>query len=210
MNKKTEYSTGIVMMVIFLLALFIILPPVFRTFFPEEETNQYANTKFTITCAKKGVNDDIYSNASVSIYYENGVIKKNTINFYYSETQSREVEKKEEVGESNIIEDSEQVVSDDTTNNQAEVPSTEEITEGEDLENINPTERTISQEAEFFKSLKSVNYTENEGYVTVEITKESLAANEGSNHLSNYFMNDMTEQERFYMSLKYICMREQI
>ena len=51
-GEKREYSNGLVMIVIFILALFIILPPAFRLLFPANDVDEVEQLSYLITCSK--------------------------------------------------------------------------------------------------------------------------------------------------------------
>ena len=220
-QKKQEYSSTLVIMVIFILSLFIILPPAFRLLFPADDGDDVEKLSYLITCSKNASTTEGYF-AESKIYYMKGKPTKNIIEFYdLRATQKREGDVTEEVGEPELIDKSEQVVGDSTTNvnptpsienqNEENINQDPSVTpEGEVVEDILPTDRTIPQEVEFFRVLEAVNFVENGTISSVEINRDSLVTNEGNTHLQNYLLNDMSQHELFYHELGYVCIKEEI
>lgn len=199
MKKKTEYSTMTVMMVIFLLAMFVVLPPVMRVAFPAEEEEVSTDTKMLLTCSKNGTDTDPYSVTSAT-YFVNDVAEKNSINFFAMTNDSTDTTVEERVDE--VI--TQQNVIDETID--SGIVATEgETTDGEDASG--QVQRTITQELEFFRTLSGVNFTDNGTSFSVTITYESLNENSGNLELNNYLSSE-TEMMDFYTSLGYSCYTE--
>lgn len=229
-GEKREYSNGLVMIVIFILALFIILPPAFRLLFPANDVDEVEQLSYLITCSKNASTTEGYF-AESKTYYIKGKPTKNVIEFYaLNTTQKREGDVPQEVTNPEIIDKTEQVVGEgntpstepstdtntdtttDTTVNPEGDDSLESGTEGEEVEvdDVIPTERTLAQEIAFFRTLESVGFNEAGTLVSVEINKESLYANADNTQLQNYLLNDMTQHELFYHELGYVCIKEEI
>lgn len=198
MKKKTEYSTMTVMMVIFLLAMFVILPPVMRVAFPAEEVEVETDTKMLLTCSKNGTDTDPY-NVTSATYFVNDVAEKNSINFFAMTADSTDTQVEERVDEVIV----QQNVIDETID--SGIVATEEGTTDGDV--TGQTQRTITEELEFFRSLSGVNFTDNGTSFSVTITYESLSENSGNLELNNYLSSE-TEMMEFYTSLGYSCYTE--
>ena len=197
MKKKTEYSTMTVMMVIFFLALFIVLPPFFRVMFAEEEIKIVSENKALLICTKDAAESEGF-NVTSSTYYVNDNVEKNTINFFL---KTEEVPADGTVTEERIVEPIIQYNVDETTT--SENPS-DGATGDASGGNTSAITRTVKEEIEFFKSLKGVNFVENETLVSVEINNDSLVQNSGNLELSNY-LSTQEAQEDFYTRLGYVC-----
>lgn len=198
MKKKTEYSTMTVMMVIFFLALFIVLPPFFRVMFAEEEMEVISENKALLVCTKDATVEEGF-NVTSSTYYVNDTVEKNTINFFL---KTNDTTQNDNVTEERVIDPVIQYnVEDPAANNTGDVATGDNITGA----GATGATRTVKEEIEFFKSLAdSVNFVENETLISVEINNDSLAKNSGNLELSNYLSPQAT-QEDFYIRLGYVC-----
>ena len=78
MKQKKEKSTVLVLFTIFILLVFIVLPPVFRTVFPKTISNEINQTteKIDVLYYKLDDLEEGY-NISIHVRYLNGKIKKN-------------------------------------------------------------------------------------------------------------------------------------
>lgn len=82
MKQKKEKSTILVLFTIFILLVFIVLPPVFRAVFPKTISNEINQTteKIDVLYCKIDDLEEGY-NISIHVRYLNGKIKKNTITY---------------------------------------------------------------------------------------------------------------------------------
>ena len=144
MKKKQEYSNSLVMMVIFILALPIALPPFFRIMFPAEETTVVEDNKYLLVCSKDGSAEGYTANSSS--YYINDQIQKNTINFFKAApTVSQRI--KEILTQYNVAPDSGTIMVEGEEN--TEVPTdtpSEEST----------PQRSLLDEIEFFRNIQGI------------------------------------------------------
>lgn len=195
MKKKQEYSNSLVMMVIFILALPIALPPFFRIMFPAEETTTVEESKYLLVCGKESA-DEGY-NANSSTYYINDEVQKNTINFFKTApTVSQRI--KEILTQYNVAPDSGIIMVEGEEG--AETP-TDAPSEG------STPQRSILDEIEFFKNIQGINFNETDAGISLEITNDSLVANEGNLELGSY-LSDYNSLESFYTNMGYTCYKE--
>ena len=192
MKKKTEYSNMVVMMVIFLLALPIALPPFFRVMFPKEEVETVKEKQVLLVCRKDVSNTEGY-NVSSSTLYKNDVPQKNTINFLIVTPESGDASA--EVQENMIVEPNIVV-----QQNVEEGSTTEE--------NTGTSQRTVNEEIAFFRGLEGVNFSENETSIVVTINGDSLSLNSDNLELSSY-LTSLNSQKEFYTNMGYNCYTEE-
>ena len=197
MKKKQEYSNSLVMMVIFILALPIALPPFFRIMFPAEETTVVEDNKYLLVCSKDGSAEGYTANSSS--YYINDQIQKNTINFFKAApTVSQRI--KEILTQYNVAPDSGTIMVEGEEN--TEVPTdtpSEEST----------PQRSLLDEIEFFRNIQGINFNESDTGISLEITNDSLIANEGNLELGSY-LTDYSSLESFYTNMGYTCYKEDL
>lgn len=197
MKKKQEYSNSLVMMVIFILALPIALPPFFRIMFPAEETTVVEDNKYLLVCSKDESAEGYTANSSS--YYINDQIQKNTINFFKAApTVSQKI--KEILTQYNVAPDSGIIMVEGEEN--TEVPTdtpSEEST----------PQRSLLDEIEFFRNIQGINFNESDTGISLEITNDSLIANEGNLELGSY-LTDYNSLESFYTNMGYTCYKEDL
>lgn len=197
MKKKQEYSNSLVMMVIFILALPIALPPFFRIMFPAEETTVVEDNKYLLVCSKDESAEGYTANSSS--YYINDQIQKNTINFFKAApTVSQRI--KEILTQYNVAPDSGTIMV--------------EGEEGTDVPTDTPSEestpqRSLLDEIEFFRNIQGINFNESDTGISLEITNDSLIANEGNLELGSY-LTDYNSLESFYTNMGYTCYKEDL
>ena len=185
-KKKYKYENNTVYITIFLLALFIAMPPLARILYPAEDMVGNSEERMFLICSKEEeVND--YSAAS-NVVYINGVAEKNSINIF----DLKAVEKNDEV--INEISPAGENASDIIVLNR----------EDEDKEEV---KKTIYDELNFFRNLQGVNFTDNRTSFNIEVNRDSLIINDGNEELKNY-LQDIDSQEAFYIGLGYSCYRE--
>ena len=71
----------------------------------------------------------------------------------------------------------------------------------------NAPQRSILDEIEFFKNIQGINFNETDAGISLEITNDSLAANEGNLELGSY-LSDYNSLESFYTNMGYTCYKE--
>lgn len=187
---KKEKSPILVVMCIFFLLIFIVLPPVFRKLIPREvKIVQKKSTKSIsiLMCNKVDVVDKY--NASIKMRYVNNKPISNIIT--YSPI-------KENTEESNNEETNNQSTNDTTpteTNSQEEALSNEESN----------TKLSASQEFNLLNSVPNINLTSNNGTNTFEIDTKLNKENPENEVLSKYFNNDINIEKDYYESIGYSC-----
>ena len=68
-------------------------------------------------------------------------------------------------------------------------------------------QRSILDEIEFFKNIQGINFNETDAGISLEITNDSLVANEGNLELGSY-LSDYNSLESFYTNMGYTCYKE--
>lgn len=80
MDEKTEKSPLVVIATMMFLAMFIIVPPMLRTYMPKEEADtKVVIVKQNLYCEKVAVKDK--KKITADVFYENGIAVKNIITF---------------------------------------------------------------------------------------------------------------------------------
>lgn len=174
-GKKVAATTAIIC-----LAIFNMLPPIFRQVFPKtEETKPVKVTKKkqVLKCSKDAVLEG-YTVTS-SFKYENNKPIKNTIIF---KTLTEEEKQSLQTTDSNT-----------ETNTQVDQTTKESI-----------STRTITEEIAFFKEILKDDLSQGETTTTAIIDKELVTANKNNLELANYFMS-LKKQKAYYENQNYSC-----
>lgn len=178
---KKEKSPILVILTIFFLSLFIILPPVFRKTMPKKVEPEKVS-KMTIVICNKSYMDELYRVNSKSKYNSNGTIT-NAITYT-------------KIDPSQITENNGQDVNQNSEQNTDQ--NTEQVQE-------NNSSGTIEKEIMYFKSIPNLNVIDAENATTVTIDQDAIEANPTEEKLISYLNDAPKSQKKFYENLGYIC-----
>lgn len=174
-GKKVAAITAIIC-----LAIFNMLPPIFRQVFPKpEETKTVKVTKKNqvLKCSKNVISEG-YTVTS-SFKYENNEPIKNTIIF---KTLTEEEKQSLQTTDSN----------------------TETTTQIDQTTKESVSTRTITEEIAFFKEILKDDLSQGETTITAIIDKEVITENKSNLELANYFMS-LKKQQAYYENQNYSC-----
>ena len=180
-EKKLKGKKIAAITTIICLAIFNMLPPIFRQVFPkQEETKEVKETKKNevLKCSKNVVLEG-YSITS-SFKYENNKPIKNTIIFKI------------------LTEEEKQSLQTTESNNQTTTTETEQTSQ----EAIST--RTVAEEISFFKGILQDDLSQGETTITAIIDQNVITENENNLELANYFMT-LKKQQAYYESQNYSC-----
>lgn len=178
MNKKPK-STILVICTILFLAIFIILPPVFRVMIPKEVKKKNVNNDSIILICDKEITEEGYAINS-RIRYVGVKPQKNTITI-------------------NKIVVSEQDGTDNLQPNDQNIPNN---TLPNTTPDVSDNEKGIvASQLEFFKSISGIEITEREDSTTILI-KSSIAKN---NSDLLHYLQPIKKQQAYYENEGYMC-----
>ena len=96
-KEKKQYSVFTVLLCIMFLAVFIILPPICRKFFPEpeKEVEQVKSTMYTLDCSRNSASEKMKIRKVVE--YKNTEILSHTLNFELFEPTPEDIENEKQI-----------------------------------------------------------------------------------------------------------------
>lgn len=215
---KKERNPLVVILSIFFLSLFVILPPTFRNLIPREESNipsNGTNRSLVIVSCNKIYEDELYKVVSKSKYV-NGKLNSNTITYTKLE-QTADSNNKTEADQTQNTVDEQQSAdttnqTEKTTDNTVENNTTIQdntVKQEAPIENKTSTTSEILAEIDYFKTIPNLQLTEEGNVTTIVIDNDIITSNPHEELLNKNFNSSYSKQMKFYTDKGFTCSKNE-